>query len=84
MLLLLSSNAEVGSTSFCIKSLDKLISPGYAVFATLLPHEPREHLTNFGVQVFSADVTSDTEIEKLQETISNITDGRLDVLVNCA
>ncbi|KAK3936137.1 hypothetical protein QBC46DRAFT_357698 [Diplogelasinospora grovesii] len=58
---------------------------GYTVFATLLPHEPRDHLTSeSGIHAVSADVTSDSDIQNLRDEISKVTGGRLDVLVNCA
>ncbi|KAI2643561.1 short chain dehydrogenase [Xylaria nigripes] len=59
-------------------------SHGYTVFTTLLPHEPREHLIDAGIKAFSADVTSDEQIIKLRDSISAMTNGSLDVLVNCA
>ncbi|KAI0393706.1 hypothetical protein F5Y17DRAFT_295940 [Xylariaceae sp. FL0594] len=57
---------------------------GYLVFTTLLAHEPREHLTEAGIQAFTADVTSDDQITALRDTIDSVTHGKLDVLVNCA
>ncbi|KAJ8127950.1 hypothetical protein O1611_g5686 [Lasiodiplodia mahajangana] len=57
---------------------------GYTVFSTLLPHESRSHLTDAGIHVYSSDVTNDDEVRALRESISAITKGRLDVLVNCA
>lgn len=54
------------------------------MFATLLPHEGREHLTNEGIQVFNADVTSDKEVAELLSTIDSISHGKLDMLVNNA
>ncbi|KAI0108557.1 hypothetical protein GGR51DRAFT_514203 [Nemania sp. FL0031] len=57
---------------------------GYTVFSTLLPHESRSHLTDAGIHVYSSDVTKDDEVRALRESISAITKGRLDVLVNCA
>ncbi|KAK4222720.1 short chain dehydrogenase [Podospora fimiseda] len=57
---------------------------GYAVFATLLAHEPTEHLKEIGVATFVADVTNNDHILKLREEISVVTKGTLDVLVNCA
>lgn len=57
---------------------------GFSVFTTLLAHEPREHLTDAGINAFTADVTKDEDITLLKETISSETDGNLNVLVNCA
>ncbi|KAF2799618.1 short chain dehydrogenase [Melanomma pulvis-pyrius CBS 109.77] len=59
-------------------------SKGYTVIATLLAHEPREHLTECGIHVFTADVTKDADIEKLRVEVSSITNNRLDILVNNA
>ncbi|KAI1824886.1 short chain dehydrogenase [Xylaria intraflava] len=50
-------------------------SHGYKVFTTLLPHEPRDHLTDAGIEAYSADVTSDEQIYKLRESITAITNG---------
>ncbi|KAI3322743.1 short chain dehydrogenase [Xylariaceae sp. AK1471] len=69
------SGKKIGHTNF---------KKGYTVFATLLPHEPRDHLTDAGIHAYSADVTVDGEIHDLRESITAITQGRLDVLVNCA
>ncbi|KGO64722.1 Short-chain dehydrogenase/reductase SDR [Penicillium italicum] len=57
---------------------------GYVVYTTLLAHEPRDHLTDLGIHSFTADVTKDSDIEQLKETISSLTDGNLNVLVNNA
>ncbi|KAL2802552.1 hypothetical protein BJX63DRAFT_425991 [Aspergillus granulosus] len=57
---------------------------GYVVFATLLPHEPRDHLMQNGITVVSADVTSDEDIRSLRDLVSDTTGGRLDILVNNA
>ena len=62
----------------------RLIALGFTVFATILPHEARDHLTKEDIQVFNADVTSDKEIADLFSTIENISHGKLDVLVNNA
>ncbi|KAA8644343.1 uncharacterized protein ATNIH1004_008544 [Aspergillus tanneri] len=59
-------------------------SGGYTVIATLLPHEPQDHLKKLGVHVFVADVTSDVECKSLLESTKELTGGRLDVLVNNA
>ncbi|KEY67013.1 hypothetical protein S7711_04697 [Stachybotrys chartarum IBT 7711] len=57
---------------------------GYTVITTLLAHEPREHLTNNGIHVFTADVTKDEDIKNLRDEVEAITPSGLDVLVNCA
>jgi 1-acylglycerone phosphate reductase len=59
-------------------------SLGFDVFTTLLAHEPRDHLVDEGIHAFTADVTKDTDIVSLKETISSATSGSLDILVNCA
>ncbi|CRG92460.1 hypothetical protein PISL3812_09520 [Talaromyces islandicus] len=57
---------------------------GFTVFATLLPHEGRLHLTDRGIHVFDANVTSDKDTEELLGKVQSISKGRLDVLVNNA
>ncbi|RFU78520.1 short-chain dehydrogenase reductase sdr [Trichoderma arundinaceum] len=59
-------------------------SKGYIVFTTLLAHEPREHLSDNGIHAFTADVTNDDDITALRDTISDLTDGSLDIMVNNA
>ena len=61
-----------------------LIASGFTVFATLLPHEGRDHLTSEGIQVFNADVTSDKDVADLLSSINSLSHGRLDILVNNA
>jgi hypothetical protein len=56
----------------------------FEVFATLLPHESRKHLSDTGYHVFSSDVTSDEDAARLVSEIDLITKGNLDVLVNNA
>ncbi|KAL4993010.1 hypothetical protein BDV10DRAFT_198662 [Aspergillus recurvatus] len=55
-------------------------SRGHTVFATVLPHESKEHLTGLGVHALTADVTKDGDIEKLRAHISDATGGTLDIL----
>lgn len=57
---------------------------GYAVFTTLLAHEPRDHLTHTGITALNADVTNDDDVKSLREVISDKTGGQLDILVNNA
>ncbi|OQE10440.1 hypothetical protein PENVUL_c004G02459 [Penicillium vulpinum] len=57
---------------------------GYVVYTTLLAHEPRDHLTDLGIHAFTADVTKDTDVEQLKDTISSLTEDSLNVLVNNA
>ncbi|KAH8427719.1 RNA elimination defective protein Red1 [Aspergillus melleus] len=62
----------------------QFIAGGYTVIATLLPHEARDHLEDLGVHVFVSDVTSDSQCESLFESIRDLTQGKLDVLINNA
>ncbi|KAI1261844.1 short chain dehydrogenase [Xylariaceae sp. FL1019] len=55
----------------------------YNVFATLLPHEPREHLTEAKIHAYTSDVTKDEEVAALKESIESQVSFGLDVLVNC-
>lgn len=57
---------------------------GLTVFATLLPHEDRQHLVDNGILVFNADVTSGKQTEGLLHVVEELTGGRLDALVNNA
>ncbi|OQE17252.1 hypothetical protein PENSTE_c021G06650 [Penicillium steckii] len=57
---------------------------GFNVFTTVLAHESYDHLEDEEIYVFTADVTKDTDITSLRESISSTTGGNLDVLVNCA
>ncbi|KAI0449670.1 short chain dehydrogenase [Xylaria acuta] len=57
---------------------------GYTVITTLLEHEPREHLTELGIHVFTADVTKDNDVEQLCKDVSDITGDKLSILVNNA
>ncbi|KAI1296454.1 short chain dehydrogenase [Xylaria venustula] len=57
---------------------------GYMVIATLLAHETREHLTDLGIHVFTADVTKDNDIEELRRDVAEITGDKLSILVNNA
>ena len=57
---------------------------GYVIIATLLPHESREHLQDPNIHAFSSDVTKDVDASTLKKEIEQITNGRLDVLVNNA
>lgn len=78
-----NASAQKVNRTFDFTSLP-LIASGFTVFATLLPHEERDHLTSEGIQVFNADVTSDKEVADLLSTINGISHGRLDMLVNNA
>lgn len=57
---------------------------GLNVFTTVLAHEITDHLTAADMHVYTADVTSDDDIKKLCDGVSEATGGTLDVLVNCA
>ncbi|KAJ3565477.1 hypothetical protein NPX13_g7491 [Xylaria arbuscula] len=61
-----------------------ILSQGYEVITTLLPHEARTHLTDAGIHVFSSDVTKDEDTMILRDHVAAITGGGLDVLVNNA
>lgn len=57
---------------------------GFITFATLLPHESQEHLIKKDIHVITADVTSDSDTEKLIAELDLVCKGRLDVLINNA
>ena len=57
---------------------------GYAVIATLLPHESQDHLKKLGAHVFVSDVTSDADCALLRESVKSLAHGKLDVLINNA
>lgn len=57
---------------------------GFNVVTTLLPHEPREHLLQDNIHVFDSDVTKDADTAALVNAVGELTQGRLDVLVNNA
>ena len=57
---------------------------GITVIATLLPHEPRDHLAQPNIHVFNSDVTKDEDTTELRMKIEGLTNGRLDFLVNNA
>lgn len=81
-----SLSNEVPTIRFVVYLHLILISPitGFNVFTTVLAHESYNHLEDEEIHVFTADVTKDTDITSLRESISSTTDGNLDVLVNCA
>ncbi|KAJ5611895.1 hypothetical protein N7528_009000 [Penicillium herquei] len=62
----------------------KLREQNVEVIATLLPHENEDHLIAKGVHVTRTDVTNDSSVEKLKETIQKLTGGKLDILINNA
>ncbi|KAL5341459.1 short chain dehydrogenase [Aspergillus crustosus] len=45
---------------------------GHTIFATLLSHEPPDHLTETGITAVSADVTSDEDVQLLRYTMMAI------------
>lgn len=57
---------------------------GYTAIATLLPHEPQDHLLDLGAHVFVSDVTSDEDCESLLTAVTKLLSGKLDVLINNA
>ncbi|CAG8978207.1 hypothetical protein HYALB_00011442 [Hymenoscyphus albidus] len=63
---------------------DEFLIKGYTVITTLLSHESRNHLTDAGINVFTADVTKDEDTIALRDEVIKITGGGLDVLVNNA
>lgn len=67
-----------------IQVLVLICSIDFTVFATLLPHESREHLLQHNIHVFNADVTNDEDTGALKKQVEAATQGRLDVLVNNA
>ncbi|KAH7038347.1 short chain dehydrogenase [Microdochium trichocladiopsis] len=48
-------------------------SQGFNVFATLLSHEPREHLTEAEIHAYASDVTNDEDVTTLKEAIESET-----------
>ena len=66
------------------KHLANTMLQGYTVITTLLAHESRDHLTDFGIHAFAADVTRDDDISELRNDVEEIVHGSLDVLVNNA
>ncbi|KAH8159962.1 hypothetical protein CIB48_g8292 [Xylaria polymorpha] len=57
---------------------------GVHPIATVLPQESGDHLTDAGISWFRLDVTSEESIARLKKQVSELTQGRLDVLVNNA
>lgn len=62
----------------------ELVSQGVHAIATVLPWEEKEHLASTGISCFELDVTIEDSIRALKEKVVNLTNGRLDVLVNNA
>lgn len=50
----------------------------------MLPGESSDHLTRAGITFFPLDVTKEKSVVELKARVQKLTDGRLDVLVNCA
>ncbi|KAI4151741.1 MAG: hypothetical protein LQ341_000846 [Variospora aurantia] len=63
---------------------DNKQTTGFTVIATVLPHEDQEHLLSQQIKVSYTDVTSETSVLELKETVETISKGRLDVLINNA
>lgn len=74
------------SNEWCTECYDLTLAapPGLNVFTTVLAHENTDHLTAADIHVFTADVTSDDDIKRLCNDVSDATGGTLNVLVNCA
>lgn len=60
------------------------IKRGVHAIATVLPNENSEHLSQAGITWFPLDVTVESSISSLREKIMSMTNGYLDILVNCA
>ncbi|EED21264.1 short-chain dehydrogenase, putative [Talaromyces stipitatus ATCC 10500] len=60
------------------------IRRGVYAIATVLPNENSEHLNEAGITWFPLDVTVESSIRSLKEKILPLTNGYLDILVNCA
>lgn len=50
----------------------------------MLPNENSEHLTEAGITWFPLDVTVESSVVALKEKTLAVTNGYLDILVNCA
>ncbi|KAI0547921.1 hypothetical protein F4679DRAFT_552569 [Xylaria curta] len=57
---------------------------GICPIATVLPSEESGHLSEAGITCFPLDVTSEASVKELKAAVLRVTDGRLDILVNCA
>ncbi|KAI1119034.1 hypothetical protein F5Y14DRAFT_460379 [Nemania sp. NC0429] len=57
---------------------------GVHAIATVLPKEASDHLSAAGITFFPLDVTSEQSIVELKTSVQKLTDGCLDILVNCA
>lgn len=55
------------------------------MFATLLPHEARDHLEQYDrIRVHDVDVTREEDVVAFKKAVQAATDAKLDVLVNNA
>jgi 1-acylglycerone phosphate reductase len=59
-------------------------SQGCRVFATARSLKSISNLSAAGIEVFTLDVTSQESIDELKAEITNLTNGKLDVLYNNA
>ena len=50
----------------------------------MLPQEPAEHLEKAGITYYRLDVTKEESVVELKKQVQELTQGHLDVLVNCA
>lgn len=57
---------------------------GVHAIATVLPHEPSDHLSEAGITFFILDVTDEKSVADLKLSVQKLTGGRLDILINCA
>jgi 1-acylglycerone phosphate reductase len=57
---------------------------GLIPIATLLPFESSDHLKEAGIDFFPLDVTIEKSVLELKASVTELTGGQLDVLVNCA
>lgn len=54
------------------------------MFATVLPNEHREHLLVPHCHILDLDVTEDESVQSAETRVQEVTEGRLDILVNNA
>src|SRR5579871_3118794 len=55
---------------------------GLRVFATARNLKKVEHLSHAGIEVFQLDVVDEASIRNAVETVTNLTGGTLDILIN--
>ncbi|KAI1474620.1 NAD(P)-binding protein [Daldinia eschscholtzii] len=57
---------------------------GVHAIATVLPGEASDHLLDAGITFFRLDVTIEKSVLDLKASVEKLTNGHLDILVNCA